>query len=101
MLLRSSCPVQEVEDFRGSSRLAELGEDALDAVVVGGGVAVGHGVGGEDDVVAVVVGRAGGGLDADAGGDTGQYDLGDPELSEVGVEGGVVKGPPTPLGHQV
>jgi hypothetical protein len=52
----SPCPVQDFEDLCGGGGLAELRKDPLDAVVVRGGVPVGHGVGGEDDVVAVLVG---------------------------------------------
>jgi len=42
---------------------------------VGFRAAIGHGVSDQHDVVAVVVGATGGGLDADAGGDAGEEDL--------------------------
>jgi hypothetical protein len=61
--------VEELNDLGTGRGLAELGEDAPEAVLVG--VGVGHRVGGEHDVVAVVVGGACGGLDAGAGGDAG------------------------------
>lgn len=49
-------------------------------------------------MVAVLVGGAGAGLDADAGGDAGQHDLGDPAAAQLQVEVGAVEGAPVPLG---
>ena len=65
---------------------------------MGVGGQVGHRVGGEGDVVAVFVGGAGGRLDADAGRDTGQHDLGDAAAAQVDVEVGAVERAPVPLG---
>jgi hypothetical protein len=49
----------------------------------------------------VVVGGAGGGLDARAGGDAGEHDPGDAEVAQQGVEAGVVEGAAAPLGDPV
>jgi len=51
MSVIACCPA--CRGSRGSWRLAELGEDAFDAVGVGVGIGVGHGVCGRDDVVAL------------------------------------------------
>jgi hypothetical protein len=64
-------------------------------------VAVGHGIGGQDDVISVLVGRTGSGLDADTRGDASQYDLGDVVLSEIRIERGLMEGTPALLGHQI
>ena len=66
--------------------------------LVGVGVHVAHGVGGERDVVAVLVGGAGGGFHADAGGDARQHDLGDTAAAQLDVETGAVEGAPVALG---
>ncbi len=76
-------------------------EDARDAVGVGVGVHVGHGVGGQSDVVAELVGVAGGGFDAGAGGYADDDELGDAEIFEVMIEAGVGEGSPCALGYGV
>jgi len=53
--------------------LAEAGEDARDAVVVCFGAGVRHGIDRECDVEPVLVGLAGGGLDADAARDAARW----------------------------
>src|SRR5581483_11406471 len=73
-------------------------EDPLDAVPVGLRVQVAHGVGGEGDVVAVLVRGAGGGLHADAGGDARQHDLRDTAAAQLDIETGAVEGTPVALG---
>jgi hypothetical protein len=85
---------EEGEDVLGRAGFAEHGEDVTDGVVVRGGVEVGHGVGDQGDVEAVLVGLAGGRFDADAGGDAADDDLGDAEFGEVGGEVGVVERAP-------
>ena len=64
-------------DRVGRGGLAQAGEDPGDAVLVGDGVAVEHGVDGEYDVVAQLVGGPGGRLDADTRGDAADDDLSD------------------------
>src|ERR1700733_3027925 len=71
---------EEGEDVLGRAGFAEHGEDVADGVVVRGGVEVGHGVGDQRDVEAVLVGLAGGRFDADAGRDAADDDLGDAEF---------------------
>ena len=101
-VVRAARPaVEELDDLGAGRGLAELGEDAFEAVPVGVGVVVGHRVRGKHDVVAVVVGGACGGLDAGTGGDAGEHDLGDAEVAQQGVEAGVVEGAAAPLGDQV
>ena len=53
---------------------------------MGFGVAVGDGVGDDDDVVAEVEGAARGGFDSGAGADAGDEDLSDVAAAEVSVE---------------
>ena len=64
--------VEHLEYFGGGGGFAESGKDPFDAVVVSLGVDVGHRVGGEDHVISVLMGRACGGFDTQAGRDTGQ-----------------------------
>lgn len=52
---------------------------------------VAHRIGGEGDVVAVLVGGASGGLHADAGGDARQHDLRDTAAAQLDVEAGAVE----------
>ena len=75
---RAAGPLAEKgEDVAGRAGFAEYGEDVADGVVVRGGVEIGHGVGDQGDVEAVLMGLAGGRFDVDAGGDSADDDLGD------------------------
>ena len=64
------------------------------------GVPVGHRVGGQHDVVAVLVRGPGGRLDPGTGRDPGQHDLGDTALAQQRVQRGAVERAPGLLGHQ-
>ncbi len=77
---------QEGEEFGGGGGFAEAGKDVLDGVIVGGRVAVGHGVSDEDDVIAEVVSAAGRGFDTGGGGNAGEENLSDTEIAEVFIE---------------
>ncbi len=61
---RVTASLQHVEDFVGGGGFPKFGEDDADPVAVRLNVGVGDGVGGENDVVAVVGGRARGRFDA-------------------------------------
>src|SRR5207248_1907102 len=77
--------------------LAQPREDLLQAVAVRRLVEVGDRVGGDRDVIAVFMGGAGGGLDADAGGDARQHDLGDTAAAQLQIQAGAVEGAPVLL----
>lgn len=68
--------LEERENLSGGAYLADEGKDLVDGVPMCVGIQVRHGVGDECQVVAVFMGRTGGGLDADTGGDSAKNDLG-------------------------
>ncbi len=89
--------VEELDDLLCGARFSEAREDARDAVEVGVGVHVGHGIDGESDVEAELVCLTRGGFDSNAGGDADDYDLGDTEAFEMLFEAGVGEGAPVRL----
>ncbi len=60
----------------------------------------GHGIFDEDDLVAAVEGCAGGGFDAEVGGDAAEEDGVDAAAAELLIEVGGVEGSPLPLGDE-
>ena len=85
--MRIGCSGSEgLQGFGGGTEFGDAGEDGFDGVAMIFGAAIGHGVGDEDDVVAVVVGAARGGFDADGGGDSGDENLSDIATAEIIVE---------------
>ena len=87
--MRIDCLGSEgLEGFGGGAEFGDAREDGFDGVTMIFGAAIGHGVGDEDDVVAVVVGTSGGGFDADGGGDASDENLGDVAAAKVGIEVG-------------
>ena len=71
------------ENLCGGGGFAEARKDVVDAVPMVVGVGVGHRVDGKHHVVTVLVGGAGGGLHTQAGGDSGDHDLGDAALLQL------------------
>jgi hypothetical protein len=92
---------QLLQHIFGGFRLADSGENFLDAVTVGFGVEVGHGVDDQHDVVSVVVSTACGRFHADACGYSGEEYLSDSALAQVFVEGCADEGADALLGDEV
>ena len=84
--LRPGSCIEQRDDLLRRARFAEPREDARDAVRVSLGAAVGHRVDGKRHVIAEFMRLAGGRLDAGAGGDSGDHDLGNAEALEMLLE---------------
>ena len=84
-----------------SRGLADAREDLLDGVAMIVEVAIGHRIGDGDDVKAMVEGVAGGRLDAAAGGDAGEKNLGDAAAAQDQLQGGPVEGADLQLRHRM
>lgn len=91
-------PVEGSNDLLSGGQLGDPREDHVEAVGVGAGHQVGHGVGDHGELIASLVGGAGSRLDPDAGRNPGEDNPGDPSAAQLQVELRSVEGIPSPLG---
>ena len=91
--------VEQINDLPSRAGFAPPREDSGDAIDVRVKVHVGHGVDREGDFEPRFVRVACGRLDAFAGGDAGDNDLGDPQIFQLRFEIRIREGSPLSLPH--
>src|ERR1700761_7225733 len=92
-----ACPVKQIDDGLRRAGLAEPWKYVADAVVMRGRPRVGHGVDGERDVEAGLIGLPRRRFNAGAGGDARYHDLRYAAVLELAFERGARKRAPCPF----
>src|SRR5580704_4621648 len=92
--------VEEGDDFLRGAGLTEPRENVCEAVAMRLGTHVGHGVDGERDVEARLIGLPCRGFDTGAGGDAGDHHLRHAARLQLALEIGARERAPRPLGYR-